>query len=109
MHADRVGAQPQRLLDMGDQILRVRIRSVPRAHAQMHDQRHVAEPTVVDVAEAALVQHHGVDSGAGELTEQGIQIAAAQRSVGDGMIEWYDEQTPVAMPEQASQAEAPGE
>lgn len=46
---------------------------------------------MVDVAQTALVQHHGVDTGAGELTEQRVQIATAQRSVRDRVIERYDE------------------
>ncbi|GAA3608902.1 hypothetical protein GCM10022419_112320 [Nonomuraea rosea] len=55
------------------------------------------------------MQHHGVDAGTGELTYQGVQIAAAEGAIGDGMIEGDHEQASVAVTEQASHAETPGE
>lgn len=57
----------------------------------------------------ALVQNHGVDTGAGEFTEQGVQIATPQGPVGYGVIERHDKQASVTLPEKASQAETSSE
>jgi hypothetical protein len=104
VHADRVRAEPQRLLDAADQVLRVGVGGVHGAGGQVDDQRHVREAGVRDVPQAALVQHDGVDAVDGQLPDERVHgLAPDHRPVTDRVIERNDDEPAAAEPEQAAE------
>jgi hypothetical protein len=92
MHADRVGAAAQAVLDVGDRIFVVRVCRIARRRADVHDDGELGVDRPVEVAEPALMNHDGVGAIVGNRPDHPVVgLRVGEGPVRQGVIDRNNE------------------
>lgn len=96
VHADRVGTDPHGLLDPAHEDLRVRVRGMPGARAEVDDESAVPQQRGVDQTRPALVDDDGVGAARHQRADQMVETESrADGSVRDRVIQWDEQETTI--------------